>query len=207
MRQYSPEGISAIIKYAHEHGFLVCYNHPVWSNELDGEYLSYDGIDFVEIFNTGCDTHGLGSDEHTFDIMLKQGKHVACIAADDNHNSRGFDAVNCDSFGGWVMINADKLTYADIMDALRAHRFYASCGPEIYSLVREGNVVSVKTSPAKRISKQTDGRQGAMVIAERGEYITEASFEVKENEKFFRITVEDEHGKRAYTQAYETYDN
>ncbi|MBQ1206335.1 MAG: PHP domain-containing protein [Clostridia bacterium] len=206
MRDHTPEAISKIIEYAHEKGFLVCFNHPVWSLDFEADYLTYEGLDFVEIFNTGCDRSGLYSYEEIFDVMVKHGRQVACIAADDNHNYNKYDSPKSDSFGGWIMINAEKLDYASIIDALKKHNFYASCGPEIYSLTRDGDTVTVKTSPARKISKQTEGRQAGAKIAERGELITEASFKINDNEKVFRITVEDEYGYKAYSQAYPAHD-
>lgn len=206
MRDHTPEAVSKIIDYAHEHGFLVCFNHPVWSLDFEADYLHYENLDFVEIFNTGCDRAGLYNYDQMFDVMIKHGKNVACVAADDNHNGKGFDPHSSDSFGGWVMINAEELTYSAIIDALREHKFYASCGPEIYSIVRDGDTVTVKTSPVRRIAKQTEGRQGGAKNAAPGELITEATFSVKENEKVFRITIEDEHGYKAYSQAYPAHD-
>lgn len=206
MRNHTPEAISKIIEYAHDKGFLVCFNHPVWSLDFEADYLNYENLDFVEIFNTGCDRAGLYNYEQMFDVMIKHGKNVACIAADDNHNAKGFDAHDCDSFGGWIMINASELTYPAVIEALREHRFYASTGPKIYSLTRDGDTITVKTSPARRISRQTEGRQAGSKNAEPGSLITEASFTVKENEKVFRITVEDEHGYKAYSQAYDAHD-
>ena len=206
MRVYSPEAIKKIVDYAHECGFLVCYNHPVWSLENAADYMNYGDFDFVEIFNTGCEKTGLPSYETIFDEMLKRGKNVACIAADDNHNFKSFSSPYCDSFGGWIVINADDLKYETIIEALKNRNFYASTGPEIYSLTREGNVIKVKTSAARKLTKQTEGRQAQVIFAEPGESLTEATFSVHDNEKLFRITVEDEQGRHAYSQAYAAQD-
>ena len=203
LRVWSGEGISKIIDYAHENGFLVCYNHPSWSLESAKDFLEYKNLDFVEIFNTGAYKSGLHNDEHLFDTMVKNDKNVGCFAADDNHNVHGFDGALTDSFGGFIMINSEKLDYDSIIEALEKHDFYASCGPEIHSLTSEGDTVYVETSPVKVIVKQTEGRQGGALIAENGEYITRASFKMKEHEKKFRIIIEDEYGKRAYSQCYE----
>ena len=206
MRVYTPDAIKKIVDKAHESGFLVCYNHPVWSLENACDYMNYGDLDFVEIFNTGCDRAGLSSYETIFDEMIKRGKNVACIAADDNHNYKRLDSPYSDSFGGWIMINADELKYETIIEALKNHNFYASCGPEIYSLKRDGNKIMVKTSAARRILKETEGRQAQVIYAEPGTPLTEATFTVNDNEKVFRITVEDECGRRAYSQAYDAND-
>ncbi len=201
-RIFSHEGISDFVREAHERGFLVSLNHPEWSLINATHYLGYDGFDFVEIHNTGAEKTGHGGDERAFFDMIRAGKNVFCTAADDNHNIHGFDDPRSDSFGGWVMINAERLEYSEIMNALKCGNFYASQGPEIYSLTREGDKVTIKTSPVRAIYRQTEGRRVIAKLAEEGEYLTEATFALDELERIFRIRIEDEHGKCAYTQSY-----
>ena len=61
--------------------------------------------------------------------MLRDGKRMYCIRADDNHNHES--APDWDSGGAWVMIKAEKLEYRTITKALEDGNFYASQGPEI----------------------------------------------------------------------------
>ncbi len=202
-RAFTPEAINDLIREVHERGFLISLNHPEWSLINAEHYLKYDGFDFVEIHNTGAEVAGHHDDERAFFDMIRAGKKVFCTAADDNHNIHGFTDVRSDSFGSWVMINADKLEYSEIMNALKCGNFYASQGPEIYSLTLEGDKVTIKTSPVKAIYRQTEGRRAVSKHAEEGEYLTEATFALNEVERIFRIRIEDEHGKCAYTQAYD----
>jgi hypothetical protein len=74
-----------------------------------------------------------------------------------------------------------------------------------YSFTREGDTVTIKTSPVKKVFKQSDGRMASSVLAAEGEYLTEASFKVDENINLIRIRIEDEHGCCAYTQAYDAW--
>lgn len=201
-RIYSCEGISDLVREAHERGFLVSLNHPSWSLIDSEQYLHYEGFDFIEICNTGCYKSGHPKDETAYDTMLKNGKRIFCTAADDNHNAHGFDDPRSDSFGGWCMINAEELDYDRIMNALKRGDFYASTGPEIYSLTREGDKVTVKCSPVKHIYKQTEGRAASGKHAD-GELLTRATFKLSPYEKIFRIRIEDEHGECAYTQPYD----
>ena len=85
-------------------------------------------------------------------------------------------------------------------NALQEGNFYASNGPEIYSLIREGNSVTIKTSPAKRIALSTGSRRCAALWDDG---VTEATFELQPADGYFRITVDDLHGYHAHTQAYE----
>lgn len=201
-RVYSADGVNEMVKIAKNAGFLVSYNHPSWSLETARDYLEYDGFDFVEIYNTGCARAGHPDDEHVFFEMAMAGKKIFCTAADDNHNVHPFDSPMTDSFGGWVMINADRLEYGELMDALERGDFYASCGPEIYSLEKDGSTVRVKCSPAARINLITASRRHKRAIAPVGEAICEAEFTVDESDTLFRIRVTDDRGNHAYTQYY-----
>lgn len=193
-RDFSPECINDMIRIAKEKGFLVSYNHPNWSLDNAVGYLQYEGLDFVEIYNHSC-TMG-GEDSYiikAFDDILRSGKKIYATMCDDSHR---LDRM----FGAWVMINADKLDYATIMNALQKGDFYSSNGPEIYSLTREGNTVTVKSSPAKRIALSTGSRRCAVLW---GDGVTEATFELQPSDGYFRITVDDLYGNHAHTQAYE----
>ncbi len=201
-RKYSAEGVNEIIKIAKEKGFIVSYNHPTWSLENASHYLNYEGMFAVEIYNHSCSLQGHADDEHVFDDLLRADKAVFCTCADDNHNARPFDGPYCDSFGGFVQINAEKLDYATVMDALQKGNFYASTGAQILSLVKDGDKVHIKTAPSKRIFLLTRGRRCEKVIASENETVTEATFTLWDSDEYFRIRVEDEKGKRAYTQAY-----
>ena len=201
-RVYGAEGINAMIREGNERGFLVSYNHPSWSLEDAEEYLRYEGCFAVEIYNHSCVMSGHPDDERVFADMLRAGKRVYCTAADDNHNSMDFTAPGGDSFGGFVKIDADALEYGEIMRALAAGEFYASSGPEIYSLTREGDTVRIQTSSARSIHLLTRGRRTEKAFAVGADGLTEARFTLRDTDGIFRLRVEDERGKRAYTQAY-----
>ena len=53
-RNFTAEKINAAIKSAKEKGFFVTYNHPIWSLENRESYLTYEGMDAMEICNYGC---------------------------------------------------------------------------------------------------------------------------------------------------------
>ena len=202
-REYGHMGISEIIEKCHEEGFLVCYNHPGWSLESAEDYLGYEGADFVEIINTGSVVKGLYDDEAAFAEMLRAGKKIFCTAADDNHNRKPLTSPHSDSFGAFVMINAPSLSYQTLIGALEKGDFYASEGPEIYSLTEEDGTVHIKCSPVRKISILSRGRRSRAVYpAEGEEFITEATLDAGESADGFRIRIEDAKGKRAFTQFY-----
>lgn len=201
-RNYSIDDINKMIKTANEKGFIVSYNHPSWSLENATHYLGYENLFAVEIFNTSCMNLGIVDDEVVYDDLLRSGKKLWCTACDDNHNNTPLDSPLNSSFGGWVCINAKELSYDEIMRALINGDFYASTGPEILSLVREKDTVTIQCSPCSRISLVTGTRRGEVIAAEKGETISGATFKLRETDGYFRIRVENEWGKKAYTQAY-----
>lgn len=194
-RHNTAEGINEMIKIGNEKGFIVSYNHPTWSLENATHYLQYENIFAVEIYNHGCTLTGRCTDEHVFDDFLRTGKKVFCTATDDNHNLN-------DRFGGWTQINAEKLEYGAIMSALQKGKFYASTGPQIFSLVLDNDEVEIKTSPCVKISVSTQGRRAQAVCAKEGETVTCARFKLLKSDGYFRLRVTDERGNNAYTQAY-----
>ena len=201
-RVYSADGINEIVRIAKEKGFITSYNHPGWSLETANDYLNYDGLFAVEIINYACLCGGIPDDEVVFDHMLRAGKKIFCTACDDCHNHAPFDSVYNDSCGGWIQINAEKLEYDVIMTALQNGDFYASTGPEIYSLVVDGNKVAIECSDAVKVSLITGTRRIKSIYAEGGEFLKKAEFEILDTDNYCRIRVEDENGKKAYTQSF-----
>lgn len=203
IRKYSCEDINNLIKTANESGFFVSYNHPRWSLENYAQYSKYNGLWGVEIFNTNCDVSGIYEyNINVLDDFLRDGKKIYASCGDDNHNR----ASKQDSFGAFVMVNADKLEYKNIIDGLLCGSFYSSTGPEITSLIYKENKVIIKCSSAQKITLSTRGRYAESVIAREGEYIFGAEFDLREEFGYFRLDVIDGAGKRANTQAYSVID-
>ncbi|MBE6667812.1 MAG: PHP domain-containing protein [Ruminococcaceae bacterium] len=201
--EYNPEVINKTMKEAKDDGFYITYNHPVWSLESKDEYCSYHGMNAMEMVNYGSLCVGL--DEHNsivYDDMLRGGERIFCVATDDNHDSHPIGTPKNDSFGGFTVIKADALEYEKIMSALEKGDFYASEAPEIHELWYEDGRVGITTSEAVQISFTTGTRRSRVEFAEKGEIITEASFELQPSDVYFRITVRDCNGKEAYTNAY-----
>ena len=196
-RVYGHEGISEIIRIANKEGFLVSYNHPNWSLEDARDYLGYRGIWAVEIFNYSCHNLGIYSyNTMCFDDFLRENQNVACIMGDDNHNEKS-------RFGGYVMINAEKLEYGEIMRALKDHCFYASQGPEIKSLYIEGNQAHIAVGEDARCVIMTTGtRQSQTCYIDENTDINDIVLNFREDHKYIRFDVVDEYGKRANTCAY-----
>ncbi len=200
-RAYTGACISDMMQKGRAGGFFVTYNHPAWSLEGASEYLSYSGMNAMEICNWGCIEAGFEDYvPYIYDDMLRHGKRIYCISADDNHNG-GSNPLH-DSFGGFTMIKAERLEYRTVTRALLDGHFYASQGPEIYDLYIENGRVHITCSPAKQIAIATGTRSNKSVWASGDAALTEASFELLPDCLYFRLTVTDAEGKHANTNAY-----
>lgn len=201
-REYTPEGINRMIDEGRKNGFFITYNHPAWSLETLNEYGKYKGMNAMEICNYACLSAGYADyNERVYDDMLMGGQKIYCIAADDNHNGR-----EDDSFGGFTVINADKLEYRTITKALEDGNFYASMGPEIYNLWYEDGKIGIECSDTAKIVLNTGVRRAEIKYEADGSPVSSAVFSVKENDRYVRIMVTDASGKHVNTNAYFTED-
>ncbi len=208
-RTYTVSCINRIIKQANENGYLVFYNHPVWSREDLTDVMQYQGLMGMEIYNHGVyATEGYASDDaQTYDTLLRMGQRLKVFANDDNHNKYPFGDPLCDSFGGFNMIKAEKLDYETVIAAIENGDFYASTGPTIEKLYMEGNKIHVECSPAREVFLRTEPRNKAKnriphIGTRAGEVITHAEFEVLPEDGYVRLEIMDHAGKKAYTRAY-----
>lgn len=207
--EYTPRCINEMISRGRRNGYFVTYNHPHWSMEEYPDYIEYEGMNALEIFNYSGYVYGYNDyAPEVYDELLRAGKRIYCIAADDNHDafvhpSKKDDPFTpMDSFGGFTVIKADNLKYETIAKALVDGNFYASMGPEIKALWFEDGNLHIECSEAVRIA-MTTGRRKAKCLMSRGdETFTEADFPVTPDCRYVRITVTDKYGKDACTNAY-----
>ncbi len=194
VREYNHECISDMIRRGREAGFFVTYNHPTWSREDYPDYIGYRGMDAMEIMNYGCCCEGyLDYNPRVYDDFLRTGRKLYCIAADDNHSRIK------DECGGWTMIRAEGLEYKTITRALEQGHFYASWGPEIHGLWVEDRWIHITCSPASRVIATFHARKSRVI---QGPGLTEASFPLAPEDGYVRLTVVDEKGRCADTNAY-----
>ena len=201
-RRYTGECINDMMQRGRDHGFFVTYNHPNWSLESWPEYVRYEKMDAMEIFNNAS-CHGYQDyNPRAYDDLLRAGRRISCIAADDNHNGEDPSSPQFDSFGGFTVIKAEKLEYRTVMRALAAGHTYASQGPEIRALWFEDGRLHLECSPADHVDFTFGIRYAERTCSENGAPVTGASCAVPENCIYVRATVVDGHGKPANTNAY-----
>ena len=202
-RTYTPECVNHMIKTGREAGFFVTYNHPTWSQETYEQYMQYEGMHAMEIYNHSTDIEGYNTyAPHIYKDMVNSGKKIFALASDDNHNKNPEGSSHFDSCGGFVMIKADELKYEKITDALFAGNFYASSGPQIYDLYIENDEIHITCSDAVKIILHTGRRTAKTAIALDGNTINEAVFPINYDDLYLRLTVLDANGKFADTSVY-----
>ncbi len=206
VRTYDLNEINTIIAKANEKGFLVTYNHPVWSLQNGRDYLDLKGLWGVEVFNYGSYLSGYEEEmSQCYQELLVAGIPVCPVAADDSHR---YDDIG----GGWIMVGAKKLEYGSVIEALENGDFYASTGPEIHSLTLDGTMLTVNCSEAATVNLVTHGRHAQRKFPKDGATMTEATFDLAswkkqisedwQDKAFFRVCVTDACGKKAFSRAY-----
>lgn len=187
--------------YLRGRGCITTYNHPVWSRVEAEEFIYTEGLWALEIFNYNTvNESNTGSDTLNWDQMLRKGKRIAAVAADDNHNEGYFD----DACGGFIVVKSDELTHESILKNMISGNYYSSAGPEIYGWGIKNGVAWIECSPVYRIdfvagNHINDGQSHVCGSYEgtlqRGEYT------LRGDETYVRIQISDKYGRTAWTNA------
>ena len=207
-REYDVDAVNAIIARANEKGHLVMYNHPVWSLQDYPDYAPLKGLWGMELCNYSSVVCGW-DDWHNWAIYrdMRNRGDIFPVGADDSHSTR-------DACGGWIMVGAETLRYDSVISALEKGDFYASTGPEIYSLTLEGTTLRVRCSDACWVSLEGGNRFGryARPIHNDG-LMREATFDIApfmnvcrgQPNDWLRVVVHGPYGHYAATRGY-TYE-
>ena len=202
--RYDADITNEMIAKANEKGFLVMYNHPNWSCHSYPDYAPLKGLWGMELRNSECIY--LGNNDNNawvFREMLNLGNKIYPVGTDDMHHPESLGR-------SWIMVGAEKLEYASVIDALEKGDFYMSCGPEIFDLTVEGDKLKITCSNARQIMMETHGRCGCLVEAEGENWLKEASFDLSDFIKkaegdescYIVLTVTASDGTYATTRAY-----
>ncbi|MBN1816495.1 MAG: CehA/McbA family metallohydrolase [Sedimentisphaerales bacterium] len=177
-------------------GGKVIYAHPYWTAHTIEEMSEIKGYIGVEVFNAVCQIRwGKGFGNVHWDQTLNKGWALPAVATDDVHSSKEIDV-------GWTMIKARGLGKAEVMEAIAAGSYYASCGPTVEDFHIKDGVVGIQSSPAVQIRFQFDRAGGGRVFnAKEGQTITSAQWKLPTNSPpgWIRAEVIDRQGRYAWT--------
>ena len=181
-------------------------NHPNfgWAMTV-AELQQVKNNKLFEIFNGHPQTNNLGgggvpSLEQAWDTILSDGTLLYGIAVDDAHTFK--QPGNPDVAGpgrGWVMVQADRLEPAALLDAMEQGSFYASTGVELadYRVTTTSMTVAVKATAFSKYRIQFIGK-GGRVLTESLE--PKASYEFRGDEGYVRARILESNGRIAWCQ-------
>ena len=180
-------------------GLIATYNHPVWSRVREEEFIHTRGIWALEIYNYGTENESAtGYDEARWDVMLREGKQIFAFASDDNHNNEEVE----DTFGGYIVVKAPKLSHEEIVKNMLAGNYYSSSGPEIYDWGIRNGQAYIKCSAVRRIDFITGNRinDGRSILSKSlEETIQTAAYLLKGHETYVRAVCTDRYGRKAWS--------
>jgi hypothetical protein len=185
------EGYQKYLDRIHAKNNLTTYCHPDWSCTPARYFEKLRGNFAMELWNTGdVDENEMDIDNGTlWDELLGEGNRIFGIAADDGHRM----TQHC---RGWVMVNAEN-NVKDILRALSAGAFYASCGPVIRDFTVEDGIARVVTDPCSLIRFHAAAHPTRIKV---GENLTEASLDLRgKSYPYIRVSVKDAQGRCAWS--------
>lgn len=175
-------------------GAFVAVAHPTWYNLQLEDALSLETAHAVEVYNHTSAVHtSRGDGAAMWDAMLSAGRNVTGLAVDDSH----FKESAFDGFGGWVMVKAERNDPDHLLEALKTGRFYATQGPIIENVHREGDHLVVHCSPATNVLAVGAVATSATVT---GHALTRALLPLHAfGDAWCRVVVVDAAGRHAWT--------
>ena len=183
--------------------------HPYWSGLPPEVIVNAEGLTGLELFNASSEREsGRGDSSYIWDLALEAGRSLSAIATDDSHYPL-FDIGDA-----WTMVRAADRSRDAVLDSLRAGRTYASNGPVLHDVRRDGDRIEVRCSPCVSVCLQTRyqegwavradhrGRQEGARILQRSDagLVVRAEFRPAiEGLPFVRVVATDAEGRRAWT--------
>lgn len=183
----------ALIDAIHNAGGLAVLAHPYWLGQDVADLLATSGAFALEVYNATCARMCKERGEVHWDGLLHRGVPVWGVAADDTHHYAE------DAGRGWVMVRAENLSTASIVEALKAGQFYATQGPAILDMGVQGDTVWVHCSPVAEVRFVADRGRGRTVLAPAGEEIMAARTKLPTG-PYVRIECIDRRGRTAWSQ-------
>lgn len=191
-----PKKQQAEIDLIQQYKGISVVGHPFWHG-LTIEYLiSMDNYDGIEIYNSASDYRdSRGYSTVHWDYLLTHGKRVNGFATDDSHWIENLDSAG----KGWICVNCDELSSEQIMNAIKHGNFYSTQGPQIFQISLNDKIVSVHSSPCKRINFVADLAGRSKVFINKKGLLESAQYEIPDYLKYVRIEIIDSQGLHAWS--------
>ncbi len=179
-------------------------NHPNfrWSITLE-EFVAVENEMFFEVYNGHPGVYNDGGIQapamdvfwdHALTERLRSGGKVLWgLAVDDAHHYGEPSVARINPGRGWVMVRAEELTAAALIEALEAGDFYSTTGVELEGVERSGDELRVRIVPEVGVAYTTeffgsrrDGPAGEVLAAVAG---TDVRYTLEGDELYVRARV------------------
>jgi hypothetical protein len=190
-----PGDHAGTIRRAAEAGAYNVLLHPGLTNLLAFDDLPIEHLHAVETYNQNAAVSWPDQAEgrYAVDALLARGHRLHVTAGDDAHFEHPWDR-----FAAWVEVRADRLDPSSILGALEAGAYYSTQAPRIDDVAVDGDRVHVACSPARAVA--LTGIHGWRSDVAIGEELTGAALDLgRLDSPFWRVTVTDADGRRAWT--------
>jgi hypothetical protein len=193
--QYVIDGIT-------DSGGLAIIAHPYWSGNLSGSFIRLKDYSGIEVYNHCTDSIKKGYAETYWDDLLNAGIIKWGFAADDFHGLPEFLG------GGWIMVKSGDRSGESIVDAIEKGMFYSTQSINILNAAyADGKVDIYYDRACSAVFRGHSWHSKYVSVDDLGDYligpdgnkIFHASYDLNGDEKYMRIELIDETGKKAYT--------
>ncbi len=175
-------------------GGIAILAHPYWLGQREVDIRHLQGYVGLEVFNSVCQTNvAKGYSAVVWDDICTSRDLTWGFASDDTHWAYDEEGQ------GWIMVRTDYFSVPGLIAAMRRGHFYASTGPEIEHVGISNGRVSVRCSPARRISVMAARQFGRSYSGTSDDPLTVLQHELSGNEQYVRIEVEDDAGRIAWS--------
>lgn len=187
-----------VVDAINEAGGFAVLAHPAWSLNTPKDALELPGLAATEIYNA---ISTVGQSEHRaysgyfVDLLANEGVALVLLAVDDAHMYNGEDETKA-----FVMVRAKSFDDRSLLEAVRDGDFYASQAPELYTVWNDGTL-TIECSPCRKIAVLSN-LVWVCDHVKAGEGLTHMEYTPKPGEKYVRVEVTDENGKRAWSNVF-----
>ncbi|MEB2780139.1 histidinol-phosphatase [Algoriphagus sp. C2-6-M1] len=181
-------------------------NHPnfIWAITPE-DIIALDGERFFEVYNGHPLVHNYGDslrpgmealwDQVQVAYLEDEKPLLYGLAVDDSHNYHVFDQNSSNPGRGWVMVLAESLDPASLVEAMELGDFYSSTGVTLESIDFDGEVLNVDVKPEEGITytiqffgtkKSNPESTGVLLDEENGE---KASYSLEADDMYVRAKI------------------
>ena len=202
MTKYAPEldrktaTRQEVIDKINAAGGIAIFAHPAWSVNTLEDAKALEGFTGVEIYNTTSEwgENLRAYSDYYVDMCANAGIYYGIMATDDAHRYIDDDR-KC-----FLYVMCETPERDKILEAIKKGDYCASQGP-ILHVKRDGNKLIVDTTPVSKIGTVSNAAWLPDRVI-RGENLTHFEYEIRSIEKWVRVEVTDNEGKKAWSNIF-----